>query len=96
MVIIPAGVTGSYPATGRDIYGTGVVDRAIIELRAAIRPGDSGGPLILPDGTIGGLVFAESRTDPSVGYALTPTAVSAAVQPALGRTARVDVGPCIH
>ena len=61
MVVIPAGVAGSYPATGRDIYNKAVIDRTIIELRAAIQPGDSGGPLILPDGTIGGLVFAESR-----------------------------------
>ncbi len=96
MVVIPAGVTGSYPATGRDIYNQAVIDRTIIELRAAIQPGDSGGPLILPDGTIGGLVFAESRTDSSVGYALTPTAVAVAVRPAIGRTSRVDVGPCIH
>ena len=40
------------------------VRREIIELRAAIEPGDSGGPLILDDGTIGGLVFAESRDRP--------------------------------
>jgi S1-C subfamily serine protease len=96
MAVIPAGVTGSYPATGRDIYNQAVIDRTIIELRAAIQPGDSGGPLILVDGTIGGLVFAESRTDSSVGYALTPTAVAVAVQPAIGRTNPVDVGPCIH
>ncbi len=96
MVVIPAGVAGSYPATGRDIYNRAVIDRTIIELRAAIQPGDSGGPLILPDGTIGGLVFAESREVASVGYALTPTAVATDVQPAIGRTSPVDVGPCIH
>jgi len=96
MIVIPAGVAGSYPATGRDIYNRSVIDRTIIELRAAIQPGDSGGPLILPDGTIGGIVFAESRSDPAVGYALTPTAVAAAVRPAVGRTSPVDVGPCIH
>lgn len=96
MAVIPAGVAGSYPATGRDIYNQSVIDRTIIELRAAIRPGDSGGPLILPDGTIGGIVFAESRTDSTVGYALTPTAVAAEVRPAVGRTSSVDVGPCIH
>ena len=96
MTIIPVGVTGSYPATGRDIYNTGITDRVIIELRASIRPGDSGGPLILPDGSIGGIVFAESRESPSVGYALTPTAVAAAVEPAIGRVNAVDLGPCIH
>ena len=96
MVVIPAGVAGSYPATGRDIYNRSITDRMIIELRASIQPGDSGGPLILPDGTIGGIVFAESRTDAGVGYALTPGAVASAVQPAIGRTGAVDVGPCIH
>ncbi|MFN8632006.1 MAG: MarP family serine protease [Chloroflexota bacterium] len=96
MAVIPAGVAGSYPATGRDIYNKGVIDRTIIELRAKIQPGDSGGPLILPDGTIGGIVFAESRTDPSVGYALSPTAVWNAVRAAIGRSAAVDTGPCIH
>jgi hypothetical protein len=96
LVVIPAGVAGSYPATGRDIYNKAIIDRTIIELRAAIQPGDSGGPLILPDGTIGGLVFAQSREDATVGYALTPTAVAAAVRPAVGRTSPVDVGPCIH
>ena len=96
LTVIPAGVAGSYPATGRDIYNKGITDRTIIELRAAIQPGDSGGPLILPDGTIGGIVFAESRTDASVGYALTPGAVATAVQPAIGRASPVDTGPCIH
>ena len=96
MAVIPAGVTGSYPATGRDIYDKGIVERTIIELRAAIQPGDSGGPLILPDGTIGGLVFAESRSSSSVGYALTPTEVATAVEPAVGRTGAADLGPCIH
>lgn len=96
MAVIPAGVAGSYRATGRDIYGKAAIDREIIELRAAIQPGDSGGPLILEDGTIGGLVFAESRTDGSVGYALSPTEVAVFVRPAVGRTGSADVGPCIH
>ena len=70
--------SGSYPATGRDIYGTDRVTRDILELRAQVEPGDSGGPLVLEDGTVGGLVFAESRTDPEVGYALTPESVARA------------------
>ena len=58
--------------------------------------GDSGGPLILKDGTVGGVVFAESRTDDQVGYALAPTPVAARVAPAIGRTGRVDTGDCIR
>jgi S1-C subfamily serine protease len=94
--ILPAAVAGSYPATGRDIYGADRVTRDILELRAAVEPGDSGGPLILEDGSVGGLVFAESRTDPQVGYALTPTAVADRVAPAIGSRGAVDLGQCIR
>jgi S1-C subfamily serine protease len=76
LIVLAAAVSGDYPATGRDIYGEDRITRDILELRAAVDPGDSGGPLVLADETIGGLVFAESRTDPAVGYALTPTAVA--------------------
>lgn len=95
LVVLPAAVAGAYQATGHDIYDAGLITREIVELRAAIEPGDSGGPLILEDGTIGGLVFAESRADPNVGYALSPTAVATRVGPALSRTSKVDVGACL-
>lgn len=96
LVVLPAAITGSYAATGRDIYGAERVTRQILELRAAVEPGDSGGPLVLGDGTIGGLMFAESKTDPDVGYALTPTSVSVRIAPALGRTGAASVGECIR
>jgi S1-C subfamily serine protease len=96
LTIVPVAVTGRYAATGRDIYGDETVKRDILELRAVIDRGDSGGPFMLPDGTIGGLVFAEARTDPEVGYALAPTAVAARIMPAMGGTDRVDTGACLH
>ena len=95
-VIEPAAVAARYAAEGLDIYGTSRVHREIIEIRAIVEPGDSGGPLLLSDGTVGGLVFAESRTDPSVGYALSPTAVATAIAPALGMTTAVSTGACLH
>jgi S1-C subfamily serine protease len=96
LLIEPAAVAGSYVAQGRDIYAERLVSRKILELRAVIDPGDSGGPLILADGTVGGVVFAEARTDENVGYALTPTAVATAIQPSIGRTGAADTGACIH
>ena len=95
-VIEAAAVAARYSAEGLDIYGTSRVLREIIEIRAVVEPGDSGGPLLLADGTVGGLVFAESRTDASVGYALAPRAVATAIAPALGLTAAVATGSCIH
>lgn len=96
LVIEPAAVSGAYEAQGRDIYGSSRVSRPILELRAIIDQGDSGGPMILDDGTVGGVVFAEARTDENVGYALTPTSVATAIQPYIGRTGATDTGACIH
>ncbi len=95
LTILAAAVAGRYPATGHDIYGGDQVKRDILELRAAVERGDSGGPLILSDGTVGGVVFAEARTDPNVGYALAPTEIVARIRPALGQTASVDTGACV-
>lgn len=95
LTVLAAAVTERYTATGYDIHGADQVRREILELRAAIDRGDSGGPLILADGTVGGMVFAEARTDPDVGYALTPTAVSAAIARGFGQVAAVDTGECV-
>ena len=94
--VIPVGVAASYVAAGRDIYGGSEVDRRILELTAHIDRGDSGGPLILDDGTVGGIVFAEAKSDPNVGYALAPTAVAGRITGAVGRTSAVDTGECVR
>jgi S1-C subfamily serine protease len=96
LTVVPAAVTGAYDAIGRDIYGENRVERQILELRAQIDRGDSGGPFVLRDGTVGGLVFAEARTDPDVGYALSPTSVATRIQPAIGRSSAVDTGACLR
>jgi S1-C subfamily serine protease len=90
-----ATVAATYLATGLDVTGEARVTRRIVELRARVVPGDSGGPFVLEDGTVGGVVFAESRVDPAVGYALSPLDVLERVTPALGLTTPVATGPCI-
>ena len=94
--IVAAAVAGDYPATGRDIYATKRVERHILEIRADIERGNSGGPLVLADGSVGGVVFAEARTDDAVGYALAPTDVAQRVLPAIGRTAPVATLGCLQ
>jgi S1-C subfamily serine protease len=96
MVIVPAAVTGRHNARGYDIYGERRVTREILELRATIERGDSGGPFVLADGTVGGMVFAEARSNDEVGYALSARLVSVRIGPGIGRTGEVPVGPCIH
>jgi S1-C subfamily serine protease len=96
LTALPAAVTAQVRARGRDIYDRAPIVRDILELRAAIEPGASGGPLVLPDGTVGGVVFAESRTDQAVGYALDPAAVALAILPGIGETAAAGTGSCIR
>jgi S1-C subfamily serine protease len=96
LTVVSAAVAGSYDARGRDIYATQTVTRSVLELRAPVEPGNSGGPFVLADGTVGGVVFAEARTDDDVGYALTPSSVAVRVAPAIGRTAAVDTSECVN
>jgi S1-C subfamily serine protease len=95
LTVLPAAVTGRYAAIGHDIYGAGRVRRQILELRAEIDRGDSGGPLMLSNGTVGGVVFAEARTNEDVGYALTATEVAEGIRGGYGRSAGVDTGACL-
>src|SRR5437588_1531895 len=90
----PAAVLRLLHAVGKDIYGRSTVTRDVYELQAIVRPGNSGGPFDLVDGTVAGVVFAASTTDQNVGYAITSTEVLPDVHRAVGRTAAVSTGAC--
>jgi S1-C subfamily serine protease len=90
----PAVVLRRLDATGRDIYGSGRVVRPVYELQARVRPGNSGGPVVDPSGTVIGVVFSRSAADAGIGYAVTSPPVAARVGAAAARTDPVDLGPC--
>ncbi|MDX3077994.1 MarP family serine protease [Streptomyces sp. NPDC088354] len=89
-----ARVRGRISATGPDIYHRGTVHRDVYSLFTLVRQGNSGGPLLTPDGRVYGVVFAKSLDDADTGYALTADEVRADVQ--AGRTAdrQVDTQAC--
>ena len=87
-----AAVRDAYQALGRDIYGGGLTRRDILELQADVRPGNSGGPFVLPDGSVGGMVFARSVTTSGLGYALAPSELRREL--AQTRTGSVSTGSC--
>lgn len=91
-----AAVSAVYAAVGRDIYGRAEATRRVYELRAPVRQGDSGGPFVLVDGTVGGVVFAASTTDGDTGYALTGAEVADEIERGAARTGPVSTGPCTH
>ena len=83
-------------ARGRNLYGDDTVTRRVIELRASIHRGNSGGPFVLEDGTVGGVVFAQARSDAAVAYALSPAVVAETIAPALDEIEDVATGPCVR
>lgn len=66
-----ARVRGRITANGPDIYHRGTVSRDVYSLYATVRQGNSGGPLLTPEGKVYGVVFAKSLDDAETGYALT-------------------------
>lgn len=96
LVVKRAAVQNQYQAVGKDIYGQRNAERDVYELHAAVRQGDSGGPFVLANGSVAGVVFAASTTDGDVGYALTAEEVADDVQEGSGKTSEVSTGQCTH
>ena len=92
--VAPAEVRGTESAQGYNIYNSGVVSRTIEVLAAKIIPGNSGGPLVDTAGTVQGLVFAASTTNPDEGYALSMTEIATFLAQGRGRTAAVSTQSC--
>ncbi|GAB2925343.1 MarP family serine protease [Streptomyces mayteni] len=89
-----ARVRERFEANGPDIYRTSSIRRDIYSVFSTVRPGNSGGPLLTPDGRVFGVIFAKSLDDADTGYALTNDEVADLI--ALGRATegRVDTQGC--
>ena len=90
--VAPFAVARRITAVGRDIYGTGVTSRDVLELRASLRPGDSGSALVDAAGNVVGVAFAIAPDRAGVAYALSTAELDAVLQGNLVRA--VDTGPC--
>ncbi len=92
---VAAGVLAEFQAEGRDIYGQGLTVRDVYEIQALVRPGNSGGPLVEPNGDVIGVVFSRSTTNNDIGYALTSPGVLSRAHQAEAATRAVGTGPCV-
>ena len=90
-----AGLRRQITAIGRDIYGEKRTERTIYEIQAEIEEGNSGGPLIRPDGTVIGVLFARSETFQNTGYAVTSQAISPALAQAK-KSSEVSTQTCVQ
>jgi S1-C subfamily serine protease len=78
-----------------NIYGEGTVLRDVFSLRALIRQGNSGGPIVNSAGEVVGLIFAASVTDPDTGYALTAEQIAESAAQGVTSEVEVDTGSCV-
>lgn len=89
-----ATVGRSTTAYGPNIYLKGSIHRQVYPVRALIRPGNSGGPLLAVDGKVYGVVFAKATTQFDAGYALTAGEVATDVAKGHDLVARVTTQTC--
>jgi S1-C subfamily serine protease len=80
--------------TGPDIYEQNDVTREIYTIRALVRSGNSGGPLVNPRGQVLGVIFAAAADNRNVGFALTAEEAAGVAQTGTQRTRGVRTGDC--
>lgn len=90
----PARIRSAQTVTGPDIYQNSQVTRQVYDLRAVVRPGNSGGPLLDPAGAVDGVVFARGVGVADTGYALTGAEVEPGVRAGEASTTAVSTEGC--
>jgi S1-C subfamily serine protease len=91
--VSPFEVVDQVEAQGRDLYDERTTLRSVLVLAAELAPGDSGGALVDPDGSVIGVAFAIAPDRSGTAYALDPEEVRAVLDEATG--AEVSTGPCV-
>lgn len=79
---------------GPDIYGSAQVSREAYTIRALVRSGNSGGPLVAPSGDVLGVIFAAAADDANTGFAVTADEASSVAQDGQNRTSPTGTGDC--
>ena len=93
LAVSPAAIRQQVTAVGRDLYDARETRRQVFILASDLAPGDSGGGLVNPTGTVVGVAFAIAPDRPGTSYALTTDELRPVL--ALGGSAAVNTGPCL-
>lgn len=90
----PAKIRQRIQLRGPDIYDSSTVTRDVYTIRGTVRSGNSGGPLVNPQGQVIGVVFGAAVDQGDTGFVLTADQVRAALDAAPNATSRVSTGSC--
>ncbi|MFD0775429.1 MarP family serine protease [Streptomonospora algeriensis] len=91
---VPARIRAEQTAQGPDFYHSQQVSREIYQIRAEVRPGNSGGPLLSADGTVYGVIFAAATNEDETGYVLTAEEVAANAEQGATTSGEVSTQEC--
>lgn len=80
--------------TGPDIYDEQKVTREVYTIRALVRSGNSGGPLISPNGRVLGVIFAAAADDKNTGFAVTAEEATPIAAAGASKTSGVGTQTC--
>lgn len=92
--VAPALIRRTQTARGYDLYADHLTRRSVLLLAAALRPGDSGSPVVNSRGAVVGVAFAISLSTDDLAFALS----TSELRPVLARQSPVPVstGDCLY
>ncbi len=79
---------------GPNIYNDQTVNREAYTVRGSVRAGNSGGPLLRPNGAVYGVIFAAALDQTQTGFALTADEVAGDARAGTTATTPVGTGGC--
>jgi S1-C subfamily serine protease len=91
---VPARIGQVLQVKSPDIYSSGQVDRQVYQIRGVVEPGNSGGPLLSPAGTVDGVVLITKVGVPDTGFVLTASEVRADANAGAGATMPASTQGC--
>jgi S1-C subfamily serine protease len=93
LAVSPALIRRRQQARGYDLYADHLIERDVLVLAAALRPGDSGSPLVDSRGSVVGVAFAISLSTDDLAFALTSDELGRVL--AVNSPAPVSTGDCL-
>ncbi|MDB5168671.1 MAG: peptidase and chymotrypsin/Hap [Candidatus Saccharibacteria bacterium] len=93
--VAPGLIRNNLTVFARNIYDVGVIGRAIYEIQASVAPGSSGGPVVLGNGQVAGVIFSKSLDVNDDAFALSSSHLLASLNKAKQSYNRVSTGVCL-
>ncbi len=91
----PGIIRDTRATAGASIYNQGSFGRGIYLVQTHVDYGNSGGPIVMKNGQVAGIIFSKSDDTPDVAYALTSVHIASALQHAKTSHTRVGTGACM-